>query len=114
VEPWLPFGDLLACNVEDQRHDPASMLTLTRDLIALRAGRSEFGGPYRSLDSPPGTWVWARGQDLKVVVNMTDTEAVFGDVDGTVLIGSDRRLDGQSTRGGLRLPGWRAAVVERG
>ena len=44
---------------------------------------------------------------------MTDTEVVFGDVDGTVLIGSDRRLDGRSARGGLRLRGWRAAVVER-
>ncbi len=89
------------------------MLTLTRDLIALRADRSEFAGPYRALDSPPGTWAWARGGGIVVVANMTDTEAVFGDVDGTVLIGSDRQLDGRSARGGLRLPGWRAVVVER-
>ena len=36
VEPWLPFGDFAACNVEDQRRDPDSMLSLCRDLIGLR------------------------------------------------------------------------------
>ena len=36
-EPWLPLGDDLAArNVETQRSDPASLLRLTRDLIALR------------------------------------------------------------------------------
>jgi len=22
IEPWLPYGDIAACNVADQRHDP--------------------------------------------------------------------------------------------
>ncbi len=38
VVPWLPFGDLAACNVEEQRADPDSMLNLARDLIALAQG----------------------------------------------------------------------------
>ena len=41
VEPWLPFGDL-TCNVDDQRDDPGSFLTLTRDLIALRASTPDL------------------------------------------------------------------------
>ena len=68
VEPWLPFGDLSACNVEDQRNDPASMLTLTRDLIALRGDRAEFARPVPGPRQPTrdlgvGTGeAWARGK----------------------------------------------------
>ena len=42
VRPWLPFGDLAACNVEDQRSDPGSMLHLARDLIALRGATPDL------------------------------------------------------------------------
>jgi glycosidase len=41
VTPWLPYGDNAARNVAAQRGDPASVLQLCRDLIALR--RAEFG-----------------------------------------------------------------------
>src|SRR5471030_429571 len=34
--PWLPVGDPAAGSVDGQRADPESVLTLTRDLIALR------------------------------------------------------------------------------
>ena len=30
VKPWLPLGDVGACNVETQRSDPSSVLALTR------------------------------------------------------------------------------------
>lgn len=114
VEPWLPLGDPRACNVEDQQDDPDSMLTLTRDLIALRAASPDFrDGSYRALDSPPRTWAWARGSGIVVVANMNDAEAPIDGVDGKVLIGSDRRLDGHVIDGALRLPGWRAVVVDR-
>ena len=37
AEPWLPLAeDWAACNVESQRSDPGSMLTLYRRLLALR------------------------------------------------------------------------------
>ena len=53
VEPWLPFGDFAACNVADQRHDPDSMLSLTRDLIGLRDAMPELrDGAYRTLPAP--------------------------------------------------------------
>ena len=29
VTPWLPLGDVAACNVETQRDDPTSVLSLT-------------------------------------------------------------------------------------
>ncbi len=48
------------------------------------------------------------------MANMTDADAVFADLEGTVLIGSDRRRDGRLALGGLRLPGWSAVVVELG
>ena len=39
-----------ACNVADQRHDPDSMLSLTRDLIGLRDAMPELrDGAYRTL-----------------------------------------------------------------
>ena len=52
VEPWLPFGDVAACNVADQRHDPDSVLSLTRDLIGLRDAMPELRrGSYATLPS---------------------------------------------------------------
>ena len=50
VEPWLPFGDLAAANVEDQRRDPGSTLSFTRDLIQLRAAIPELRtGAYATV-----------------------------------------------------------------
>ena len=51
--PWLPLGDTAACNVEDQVDDPDSILVLTRDLIALRAGARDLAsGSYRRWPRP--------------------------------------------------------------
>ena len=48
-----PYGDFASCNVADQRHDPDSMLSLTRDLIGLRDAMPELRhGSYRTLPSP--------------------------------------------------------------
>ena len=56
VEPWLPFGDVAACNVEDQRRDPESLLSLCRDLISLRTAVPELrtGGYARSTRPTAG------------------------------------------------------------
>jgi alpha-glucosidase len=114
VEPWLPLGDPAVCNVEDQRADPGSMLTLTRDLIALRSGCPDLvDGVYAARDSSPGSWAWARGEGIVVMVNLAEAEGVLEDVHGTVRIGSNRRLDGQPVHGRLQLGGWEAVVVER-
>ncbi len=114
AEPWLPLGDPRRCNVEDQRDDPESALSLTRDLIALRKGCPDLAaGGYRARESPPGTWVFDRGERITVLANMTPTGGAFDGVEGTVRIASARRLDGRAVRGRLELGAWEAAVVER-
>ena len=114
VTPWLPLSELGPHNVESQRGDPDSMLTLARDLIALRRRTPELvGGSYASLDGPDGVWVWRRGEATVVAVNLSDDEVVLGDVEGTLALGTDRRRDGEVLGSGLRLGAWEAAVVER-
>ena len=40
--PWLPLGDVAACSVAAQRHDPESVLVLCRDVIAFRRRHPGF------------------------------------------------------------------------
>ena len=114
VRPWLPFGDIAACNVEDQRRDPDSVLHLVRDLIALRRRSPDLhSGAYRSVESTPGSWAWSRGGRTLVAVNMTDRPGSVDRVTGSVLLGTDRCRDGDAVAGTLRLEGWEGVVVAR-
>jgi alpha-glucosidase len=114
VRPWLPFGDLAACNVEDQRGDPDSLLHLTRDLLALRRRTPDLGsGAYRSVEATPGTWAWNRGDRTLVAVNLTDGPGSVDRVTGSVLLGTDRHRDGDGVTGTLQLRGWEGVVVDR-
>jgi alpha-glucosidase len=114
VEPWLPMGDTAGCNVEDQRGDPDSMLSLARDLIALRRETPDLqSGSYRSLATTPGTWAWSRGDRTVVMANMSDGEGVLEGLTGRVLLCTVRAHDAEPVDGVLRLKGWEAAVVER-
>ncbi len=75
VVPWLPYGDSAARNVAVQREDPASVLRLCRDLIALR--RAEYGGriaTYRELPGPPALWTY-QVDGLLVAANFSDKPA---------------------------------------
>ena len=55
-EPWLPLGeDNLARAVDRQDPDPASLLNLTRELIALRNRHPAWAGPGEA-----GAWGHAR------------------------------------------------------
>ena len=71
VEPWLPIGPRNR-NVADQRDDPSSILTLTRDLIALRKHRRLLHGAYEPVDSPPGVWAFRREGGAFVALNLGD------------------------------------------
>jgi glycosidase len=66
-EPWLPAVDAAARNVEAQRDDPRSTLSLVRELIALRR---ELGPGLELLDAPDGVLAYGRGKHV-VAVNTT-------------------------------------------
>jgi glycosidase len=69
-EPWLPAVDPERINVEAQRDDPRSTLSLVRDLLTLRRVLS---GPLELVDSEPGVLAYRRG-DHVVAVNTTAEE----------------------------------------
>jgi glycosidase len=56
-EPWLPLVDPERRNVAAQRDDPASTLSLVRELIALRR---ELGEGFELLDAPAGVVAFRR------------------------------------------------------
>jgi alpha-glucosidase len=104
VEPWLPMGTPPAINVASQRDDPGSVLTFTRDLIALRRRSPDlWGGSYDSLPSPPDTWVWRRGRGFAAALNLGDEARRIDGLAGSVAIGTDRRRDGEPVQEQLSL-----------
>jgi hypothetical protein len=113
VEAWLPYGDAAAHNVSEQRHDPTSDLSLTRDLIGLRDAIPELrNGDYRSLPTDnAGVWAWQRGERVVVVCNLSDTDAVIDGVHGTIRIATDRGRDDEVLDGTLHLAPWQAVIV---
>ncbi len=66
-EPWLSVIDPAEHNVRDQRDDPGSMLTLVRDLIALRR---QLSPEFALLDAEPGVLAFRRGEHV-VAINTT-------------------------------------------
>ncbi len=111
VKPWLPLGDVHACNVESQRSDPTSVLALTRALIALRRGADDLRtGSYRSLDTPDGVWAWRRGARHGVVLNMTDEPAVVASPVATLCLSTVRQRDGERVTGALELAPWEGVI----
>jgi alpha-glucosidase len=101
--------------VEEQRDDPDSMLTLCRDLIALRRAEPDLSsGGYDTLAAPDGLWAFVRGARFVVALNLSDTA---GSVDlpsdgGRIRIGTRRERDGEPVDGPLALGPGEGAVVE--
>ncbi len=75
VEPWLPLGDHGAVNVERQRDDPSSPLTLTRRLLGLRRRSVDIRlGRYERVVLDGSLWAWRRGAGTLVALNLGDEE----------------------------------------
>ena len=111
VTPWLPLGDVGACNVESQRSDPTSVLALTRALIALRRETDDLRtGSYGSLAAPDGVWAWRRGARHFVVLNMTDEPAVLSNLDGALRFSTVRPRDDELVAGALELGPWEGVI----
>ena len=111
--PWLPFGDLAACNVAAQREDRGSVLHLVRDLVALRRGHSELRtGAYARLEASGDAWAWRRGDGFAVALNLGDAPATVAGVTGRVVISGDRSRDGEEGAGTVELGPYEGVVVE--
>ena len=112
-EPWLPLGDVAAINVEAERADPRSMLTLYRRLLALRRGSPALtSGGYRTLVADEATFAYLR-DDTLVALNLSERpQAVpLAALAGRVALSShlDDRED--DVAGELRLRPAEAVVV---
>ena len=96
AEPWLPLGDLTT-NVEAQREDPRSMLSLHRELLALR--REFATGEYRTVHVDDATFAYLRGETTLVALNLSGAPRVVparGRVRlSTYLDGRDDEVDGE-------------------
>jgi alpha-glucosidase len=113
AEPWLPLGDHRARNIESQRDDPGSILSFTRDLIALRRRLPDLRtGAYEELPTADGVWSWRRGKAVKVAVNLDDREARIRGVEGVVAASSPRGREGKAVVNELVLRPWEGVVVD--
>jgi alpha-glucosidase len=111
VRPWLPLGDVAACNVQDQRAEPGSILSLTRALIAVRRRERDLRlGSYRTIPAPEGIWAWRRGERHFAVVNMSDQPATMSGLSGTLLLGTAVARAGEPIDGSLSLAPWEGVI----
>ncbi len=114
VRPWLPMGDPARCNVADQEADAGSVLAFTRRAVACRSARDDLAvGSYRSLPSPEGTWVFARGERTVVALNLSGAARSLDLGSGTVVLGTDRAREGAAVEGPFTLAGWTGVVIDR-
>ena len=76
AEPWLPLGDVAGLDVEAQRRDPRSMLSLYRALLALRRSSSALSdGGYRTVAAGDAVLAYLRespGEAMLVALNLSD------------------------------------------
>ncbi len=120
VTPWLPVApDAARRNVAGQRDDPASMLSLTRALLALRRRRGALHrGSYRSLrDVPEGVFAFLRedGADrLLVLVSFADhlLRVPLADRRARAVLLSTPAGAGLEPSGGITLRPREAVIVE--
>jgi alpha-glucosidase len=112
--PWLPFGEVGACNVADQRADPASTLQFVRSLIALRKGEEDLrAGRYERLAVDATVWAWRRGDEMVVACNLGEAPATVDVGPGHIVLATDRALDTTEVAAPLTLPAWTAIVMRR-
>ena len=70
-EPWLPATPVEGGAVDTQERNPASLLHLYRDLVALRR---TLGDGMELLDAPEGVLAYRRGADHVVALNLAPEE----------------------------------------
>ncbi|MGH2790540.1 MAG: alpha-amylase family glycosyl hydrolase [Actinomycetota bacterium] len=112
AEPWLPFGDIEAVNVEAQRDEPDSFLEFTRSLIRLRKESSDLtDGAYVEGEGQAGMWVFRRGEKTVVALNMSDDIVTVEGLEGTVRVSTAPGRIDEYAPGRLDLQPWSGVVV---
>jgi alpha-glucosidase len=117
AEAWLPLGDCNAINVEKQRDDASSMLSLYRRMIHLRkANRALSEGSYRTeANAPEDCLVFHReaaNQHVMVALNFADTPRRIEIPRASILLSSDLNRKAGAQRGEIELAGREGLVVE--
>jgi alpha-glucosidase len=117
--PWLPIdADAPALSVAAQREDPGSLLTLYRDLLALRRAEPALAaGTHRTVAaSEDGALVYERslGDDVFAVALNLGAEPVgaFAGT-GSVALATARGREGERVHGPVELAGGEAIVIRR-
>jgi alpha-glucosidase len=114
-EPWLPLAaDHERVNVAAQEHDPGSLLSLYRRLLALRRSEPDLAlGDYRTLAVDGDVLAFARGDSLAVALNLGAGEAPLA-LRGRVLAATDPARDGELLAGASALGPGEGVIVNRG
>ncbi|HEX7022859.1 MAG TPA: alpha-amylase family glycosyl hydrolase [Trueperaceae bacterium] len=119
--PWLPLAhDADEINVEREKDDTSSMLSLIRHLIALRQAEPALTiGDYRPLQADGDLLAYTRGAGGKrflVALNLGHGAELLEpedlDLCGRVVAATDRQREGLQVGGRLELAGDEGVVVE--
>ena len=116
ARPWLPLSGQPGVTVEEQRDDPGSMLTLCRDLIALRRSEPDLRrGDHETLLAAGGLWAYRRGSRFVVGLNLSGEAGSFetGSAGGRIRVGTKRERDGEAVAAEVSLGPWEGVVIER-
>lgn len=115
---WLPFADdISSSNVETERNDPTSMLSLYRALIQLRRREPALSiGDYREFCCQDSSIGWIREHDdasFLVALNLSHepTSIELGGLHGIVEVSTDMQRLGETCTDRLVLSGDRGVVV---
>ncbi|GAA2544959.1 glycoside hydrolase family 13 protein [Pseudonocardia hydrocarbonoxydans] len=94
TRPWLPQpAGFAEVSVAAQDGDPASMLSLYRDALALRRSHPALGdGTLEWLPSPDGVLAFSRGEGFRCLVNLSDAPVPLPP-GARVLLGTEAVLD---------------------
>jgi len=121
-EPWLPIAaDYQRVNVEAQRSDPDSMLTLYSRLIALRRAEPALEiGRFEPVEADGDLLAYLRRSragenDFMIVLNLGSRPSTFTLPEsvrpGTIALSTYRDRDGASAQGELQLRADEGVIV---
>jgi alpha-glucosidase len=112
--PWLPVPDA-RLNVAAQRDDPGSMLSLYRQLIALRRAEPALSiGDYELVVADAGLLAYRRRYEhrrLLVALNLGDAPGRLPVTGGPVVLGTHPDRAGQPVSGPLTLRGNEGVIM---